>query len=208
MAEELQKDPLTRGNFLLLGALGTFVGAVLTLPPVVYFLSPSIKSVLQGKSDVPDDWKELASVFTVPGEEPLTQLIEFPQYQTYDSGQPDSKVGTITNAVLISWKDGKMPEMLKKNGEARRLTSAEIEELSSKMNVMANACTHMGCPVRWSVEKKEIDCPCHGGIYTINGTHIGGPPPHGLWKYIFEIREDGKIYIKHSWQRDGKPYVI
>jgi Rieske Fe-S protein len=211
LAEELQKDPLTRGQFLWMGALGTFIGAVLTIPPAVFLLSPSIKSVLQGHSDVPEEWKELGSVFEIPADEPVTHLVEFTQRQTYDSGQVGTEEGSITNAVLLSWKDGKLPSILENKSEEQELSSAEIEELEGKLNVMSNACAHMGCPVRWSEEEKEILCPCHGGIYDINGKNMGGPPPHGLWRYVFQIREDGSIYVKHEFQEEktgGKPYVV
>jgi Rieske Fe-S protein len=206
LAEELQKDPLSRGQFLWMGALGTFVGAVLTIPPVIYFLDPSIKSVVQGRSDVPDEWKELGSVFDVPTDKVMVQLVEFTQRQTYDSGQPGSRAGSMTNAVLLSWKDGKLPSVLE-NSDEGPLSRTEIEELSGKLNVMSNACAHMGCPVRWSEEEKEILCPCHGGIYDINGELMGGPPPHGLWRYAFRIREDGTIFVKHEFA-GGKPYVV
>lgn len=212
MPEELQKDPLSRGQFLWMGVVGTFMGAVLTLPPAVYFLSPSIKTVLLGRSDVPDEWKEVGSVFEIPAGEAAVRLVEFTQLQTYEAGQPGAEKGDITNAVLVSWKDGEPPSVLVNRDRASTLTEAEIEELSGKLNVMSNACAHMGCPVRWSEEDKELLCPCHGGVYDINGKHTGGPPPHGLWRYVFEVREDGGIYVKHEFYVDekkgGRPYVV
>jgi hypothetical protein len=144
LAEELQKDPLTRGQFLWMGALGAFIGAVLTIPPAVFLLSPSIKSVLQGHSDVPDEWEELGSVFEIPADEPVTQLVEFTQRQTYDSGQVGTEEGSITNAVLVSWKDGELPSILENKSEEQGLSSIEIEALKGKLNVMSNACAHMG----------------------------------------------------------------
>ncbi len=217
MPEELQKDPLTRGQFLAFGALGTFVGAVMTIPPIVYFLDPAIKDVFQGRSDVPDRWVELGSVFDVPDKKVVTQLVEFTQLQTYDSGQPGvdetgNNKGTIPNAVLLSWKDGKMPELLKSKDKKAKLSKGDIAELTKELNVMSNACAHMGCPTRWTDIEKEIVCPCHGGIYDINGKHTAGPPPHGLWRYDFQIRDDGSMYVRHEFHlknRDGgKPYVV
>ena len=222
MPEELQKDPLTRGTFLWMGALSTFMGAVLTIPPAVYLLDPAIRSVLQERSDVPEGWKELGSVFEIPAGEVIEQLVEFTQKQTYDSGQPQvepntKSVGTITNAVLLSWKNGKRPSILESKSGGP-LSKAEIEELGRELNVMSNHCAHLGCPVRWMPEEGQILCPCHGGIYNINGGHTGGPPAHGLWRYVSQIREDGSIYVKHEFyvQQKGqfkpgvysKPYVV
>jgi hypothetical protein len=122
LPEELQKDPLTRGQFLWFGALGTFTGIALTVPPAIFVLDPSIRSVLGERSDVPAEWKEIGSVFEIPASETVEQLVEFTQKQTYDAGQPGidengTNVGTITDAVLISWRDGKLPDVLSEESE-------------------------------------------------------------------------------------------
>jgi Rieske Fe-S protein len=222
LPEELQKDPLTRGQFLWMGALGTFMGAVLTIPPAVYLLDPAIRSVLQEHSDVPEEWKEVGSVFEIPAGAVVELLVEFTQKQTYDAGQPgvdesETNVGTIPNAVLLSWKDGELPASLETRSEGP-LSEAEVKDLERELNVMSNHCAHLGCPVRWVSEEGEILCPCHGGIYDINGEHTGGPPAHGLWRYVSRIREDGSIFLKHEFYvtkrgqtKPGvftKPYVI
>lgn len=195
---ELQKDPITRGQFLWMGTAGGITGAVLTIPPVIFILDPTIKSAL-GQSDVPPVWRELGSVFEIPEGSIKVYRVEFPQEQTYQEN------GTIPNAVMVSWKDGKVPELLKNRGR-EDLSRSEIGELSQKLNIFSNACTHLGCPVRWFPDKGEILCPCHGGIYDINGGYVAGPPPRGLYDYVSEIRSDGTIRIKHRFE-NGKPYV-
>lgn len=222
MAEELQKDPLTRSQFLWMGALGTAMGAVLTIPPAVYLLDPAIRSVLQERSDVPGEWKELGSVFEIPARTVVELMVEFTHKQTYDAGQPGvdetgTNVGTIPNAVLLSWKDGRLPTILETRSEGP-LSEAETRELGRELNTLSNHCAHLGCPVRWSPEEREILCPCHGGVYDINGNHTGGPPAHGLWRYVSRIREDGTVLVKHEFyvQEKGqlkpgvyrKPYVV
>ena len=199
---ELQKDPVTRGQFLGMGVMGALIGAALTIPPIVYVLDPSIESELQGQSDVPDEWRQLGSVFEVPANEPKVFRVEFPQKQTYDDRK---ETGTLTEAVLVSWRDGMLPDVLQNRGRGR-LSETEIEELSQRINVLSNHCAHLGCPVRWHPDNLEIACPCHGGIYDINGDYLAGPPPRGLYRYTFEIREDGGLYVKHEF--DGKPHVV
>jgi Rieske Fe-S protein len=217
LPEELQKDPLTRGQFLWMGALGTFMGAVLTIPPAVYLLDPAIRSVLQQRSDVPEEWKEVGSVFDIPAGAVVELLVEFTQKQTYDSGQVGSEEGSITAAVLVSWKDGNLPASLETKSEGP-LSEAEVKDLERELNVMSNHCAHLGCPVRWVSEEGEILCPCHGGIYDINGDHTAGPPAHGLWRYVSRVREDGSIFVKHEFyvKQKGqikpgvftKPYIV
>ncbi len=203
---ELQKDPVTRGQFLWMGTVGSLVGAVLTIPPLVYVLSPTIESNLQGQSDIPDGWHELGSVFEIPSGEPKLYRVEFPQNQTYNGEDPVLGKGHIIEAVLVSWRDGELPSILEGRDQGR-LSTSEIEELTPQLNVMSNHCAHLGCPVRYFRDRGEILCPCHGGIYDINGHLIAGPPPQGLYYYAFEIREDGGIYVKHEFT-NGKPWVV
>lgn len=203
---ELQKDPVTRGQFLFMGVVGSLVGAVMTIPPVVYVLNPTIKSNLLGQSDIPDDWLELGSVFEIPSGEPKLYRVEFPQEQTYNGGGPLLGEDSMIQAVLVSWREGEIPSILE-NRDQGSFSTSEIEELAQDLNVMSNHCAHLGCPVRWFPDRGEILCPCHGGIYDINGGLIGGPPPQGLYKYAHEVREDGAIYLKHEFT-NGKPYVV
>ncbi len=203
---ELQKDPVSRGQFLWMGAVGSLIGAVLTIPPIVYILNPTIETNFQGKSDVPDVWRELGSVFEIPADEPKFYRVEFPQNQTYNGEDPLLGEGSIMNGVYVSWREGRIPSLLENRGQGS-LSTSEVEELTQELNVMSNHCAHLGCPVRWFPDRHELLCPCHGGIYDINGDLIGGPPPQGLYKYAFEIREGGGIYVKHQFV-NGTPWVV
>jgi menaquinol-cytochrome c reductase iron-sulfur subunit len=53
--------------------------------------------------------------------------------------------------------------------------------------IFSNVCTHMQCPVRWDDALRQFLCPCHGGLYDINGTNVGGPPPKPLPQYVHRI---------------------
>jgi cytochrome b6-f complex iron-sulfur subunit len=44
-------------------------------------------------------------------------------------------------------------------------------------------CTHLGCIVHWSPEKKEFECPCHAARFDGEGKVIAGPPPGPLPSY-------------------------
>ena len=209
---ELQKDPVTRGQFLTMGIVGTLVGAVLTIPPALYVLSPTIKTNFQGASDVPDEWVEVGSVWEIPSGSPKVYRVEFPQYQTYDAGQPGvvkerDNVGSIILAIMVSWQDGNVPDILEGSSARQSLSASEVEELARQMNVLSNHCAHLGCPVRWHSDKGLIVCPCHGGEYDINGGYVAGPPPHGLFRFTYEVREDGTLYVKHDFT-NGIPWVV
>ena len=56
-------------------------------------------------------------------------------------------------------------------------------------------CTHLGCIVDWDGRKQEIVCPCHAGIFDIEGRVVTGPPPKPLPFYQVNVA-DGKIFVK------------
>ena len=197
---ELQKDPITRKDFLGFGILGTIVGALLTIPPAAFVLSPLIKTDVFGQSDVPDDWFEVGPVSEIPDGEPTVFVVDFPVNQIYSEqdiiSNPEhvqTEGELIPNAVWISWQtevrpDGSLgasrrPAFLPPVGEeVSSLTQEQIREVERSLNVMSSSCAHLGCPVRWLVREGEglFLCPCHGGLYDINGGYAGGPPPRGL----------------------------
>ena len=208
MAEELQKDKVTRGQFLWLGVGGGIMGAALTIPPLAFVLNPAIKEKFGQGSDIPDEWILAGSVFEVPHQSVEVFRVEFPQHQSYDGGGEVMGEGELILAVLMSWREGKLPKVLEDRGQAE-LSESEVEDLTKDLNVFSNHCAHLGCPVRWFPERKEILCPCHGGIYDINGGYVGGPPPRDLWPFAFEVRKSGEIYVKHEFVGPGsKPYVV
>jgi Rieske Fe-S protein len=234
---ELQKDPMTRGDFLGFGLLGTIMGAILTIPPVAFILTPIIKTDVLGVSDVADVWEEVGPVSEIPADEPKVFEVNFPLNQTYgtrsvqeESGVTDKRF-TLRNAVWLSWKhkvvkEGRLGSAGDELGEGMRpafmdqksegFTEQEREELVNSINVLSNSCAHLGCPVRWLVVEGhgEFLCPCHGGIYDINGGWVGGPPPRGMYRYTqVKIEEDGTLYVKHEYDIGGEkgpqqPYVV
>ena len=235
---ELQKDPITRSDFLGFGVMGAIVGAILTIPPVAFVLSPIIKTDLLGESDVGSGWQEVGPVSEVSAEEPSHFKVEFPLEQTYgeraiQKKHPGSQKSDMNykldNAIWLSWKapikeQGRQgsngdivgkperPAILEKKSEG--FTESERKELLSQLNVLSNSCAHLGCPVRWFSEKQLFLCPCHGGLYDINGGWVGGPPPRGMYRYTdAEIRENGKLYVRHKYDIEPgldkqQPYVV
>ena len=228
---------MTRGDFIGFGLLGAVVGAILTIPPVAFILSPIIKTDVLGQSNVTDEWREVGPISEVPKNEPKAFVVEFPIRQAYGDMRIEKKSGvtdkqfTVRNAVWLSWrrkvlKEGKQgssgdelggiiyPEFLDQKSSG--FTEQERKEIENSLNVLSNSCAHLGCPVRWVVveDHGEFLCPCHGGIYDINGGWVGGPPPRGMYRYTkIQVREDGKLYIKHDFDNGGEqgpqqPYVI
>ena len=67
--------------------------------------------------------------------------------------------------------------------------------------VFSNVCSHMQCPVRWETTLQQFLCPCHGGLYDINGANVGGPPPKPLPQYVHRI--DGTtLFVQNRFTED------
>lgn len=235
---ELQKDPITRSDFLGFGVMGAIVGAILTIPPVAFVLSPVIKTDLLGDSDVGSGWQEVGPISEVLAEEPSHFKVEFPLQQVYGeraiqkkypgSEKSDMKY-TLSNAIWVSWKapiklqgrQGSSGDVVGKperpaflDQKSEGFTESERKEIMSRLNILSNSCAHLGCPVRWFPDEQLYLCPCHGGLYDINGGWVGGPPPRGMYRYTdAEVRENGKLYVRHKYDIEPgleaqEPYVV
>ncbi len=55
-------------------------------------------------------------------------------------------------------------------------------------------CTHLGCIVDWDGKKKEILCPCHAGLFDVDGRVVSGPPPRPLPPHAVKV-VDGRIFV-------------
>jgi Rieske Fe-S protein len=229
---------MTRSDFLGFGVMGAIVGAILTIPPAAFVLGPVIKTDVLGESDVAAGWQEVGPVSEVKENEPSVFTVEFPINQLYGDKSiqahfPEAEKSatefTVRNAIWLSWKApikangrqgsggdtlsaAKRPAILDK--KSKGFTESERKELVSKLNVLSNSCPHLGCPVRWFPEQKFFLCPCHGSLFDVNGGWVGGPAPRGMYRYTeAEIRENGKLYVKHKYNAGGNkgpqhPYVV
>ncbi len=48
------------------------------------------------------------------------------------------------------------------------------------VHALSATCTHLGCQVRWDAASTTFRCPCHGGVYGLDGAVVEGPPPRPL----------------------------
>lgn len=55
-----------------------------------------------------------------------------------------------------------------------------VKSGSGSVRALDSTCTHLGCRTRFNAEALQIECPCHGGAYDLEGRVVSGPPPHAL----------------------------
>jgi Rieske Fe-S protein len=58
-------------------------------------------------------------------------------------------------------------------------------------------CTHLGCVVDYSAERNQIECPCHRGVFAIDGSCVAGPPLRPLEELAVTI-EEGAVVVRAS----------
>jgi len=78
--------------------------------------------------------------------------------------------------------------------------AAWIVRRQSGVTAFDPRCTHLGCAYRWRDATGQFVCPCHNGLYDLDGRVVGGPPPRPLDTYTVMV-EDGILYLIPSPQR-------
>ena len=65
----------------------------------------------------------------------------------------------------------------------------------AELKALDSTCTHLGCRTRFNPDTMQIECPCHGGRYDINGDVVAGPPPAPLRSLPTRI-QDGRVLVE------------
>ncbi|MFW5973334.1 MAG: ubiquinol-cytochrome c reductase iron-sulfur subunit [Bacteroidota bacterium] len=55
--------------------------------------------------------------------------------------------------------------------------------------VFARNCTDLGCPIEHDPGSNWFFCPCHGGVFSTDGTPQAGPPNRPLYRFASRVRE-------------------
>ena len=70
-----------------------------------------------------------------------------------------------------------------------------IRTADGELRAFSALCTHLQCIVGYSAERNRIECPCHRGVYSIDGQNVSGPPPRPLDEYPVTI-EGGAVVVR------------
>ena len=69
-----------------------------------------------------------------------------------------------------------------------------------QLKVLSAICPHLGCTVPWDPGRNEFVCPCHGGTFSADGTHLSGPPRRSLDSLETKV-SGGKLMVKYQYFR-------
>lgn len=85
----------------------------------------------------------------------------------------------------------------------------EIKDKYNDFVAISTRCMHLGCPVRYVQASERFICPCHGGVYDIEGKVSDGPPVRPLDRFYTRVRngnvEVGPRYSLNSELRRFSP---
>jgi cytochrome b6-f complex iron-sulfur subunit len=95
------------------------------------------------------------------------RAIEVPKSELPIGGTKDLMIG-VTPTILVNTKD-------------------------KGFLAFSKVCTHLGCLVKYDKERQVFICPCHAGIFDLEGKVVSGPPPKPLSK--FSVRVEGNNLV-------------
>lgn len=98
-------------------------------------------------------------------------------------------------SVRLLREDEPMPVTLRisrQDGYAQVVDRKVVYLVRSGQDVRAleSTCTHLGCRTSYDREGKRIVCPCHGGVFGVDGRVLDGPPPEPLRSLATRIDGD------------------
>ena len=96
-----------------------------------------------------------------------------------------AKVGEVKDNSAKVFRFGSEPAIL-------------IRTAEGQYRAFTAVCTHLGCTVQYRTDLHEIWCPCHNGMYNLQGRNISGPPPRPLTEYAVHIQGEQIIFARNS----------
>ena len=81
--------------------------------------------------------------------------------------------------------------------KATRAVWAVKKAETGELRVYNPLCTHLGCAYHWDRQDRLFKCPCHAGVYDIDGNVISGPPPRPLDTLEYHL-EKGDIFVHYQ----------
>ncbi|MEN8700768.1 ubiquinol-cytochrome c reductase iron-sulfur subunit [Bacillus infantis] len=85
-------------------------------------------------------------------------------------------------------------------------TAWVYKDENGEIVALSPICKHLGCVVDWNKDKANPNhfyCPCHGGLYTKDGTNVPGTPPAAPLDVYPTQEKDGFLLLGKAEPRKG-----
>ena len=128
---------------------------------------------------------------------PVTAIAE-------DSGW--AEVGSVASVSNLQTPLRRTLDLKQRDGwrETASQPVVYIIQTGGKTKVLSAICPHLGCTVPWDPGRNEFVCPCHGGTFSADGTHLSGPPRRSLDSLETKV-SGGKLMVKYQYFRPDVP---
>lgn len=104
---------------------------------------------------------------------------------------PDAYVPKVVTQAEGLGEVGKTTLYMRKRNPS---IDTEPADQYNQVIAISTRCMHLGCPVRYVPASERFICPCHGGVYDIQGKRTGGPPVRPLDRFYTRI-EQGRVQV-------------
>ena len=162
MPGAFEGETITRRRFMTgtVHTTGAVAAAAFTLPALGFALGPIFKST-------PHRWEVVGNIYQFPDNNYVPVVI------------------TLTPNI---GEAGKSTVYMRKFNPEIDNDAADVDSHTPYIAI-SSRCAHVGCPVRWVDASERFICPCHGGVYDLQGVRVGGPPPRPLDRFFTRLHE-------------------
>jgi menaquinol-cytochrome c reductase iron-sulfur subunit len=136
---------------------------------------------------------------------PVLRYIFYPLTANADNSDL-TEVGSVASFSNLETPLRHTLELKQRDGWRETASQPVVYVIKSggKIKVPSAICTHLGCTVPWDPGRNEFVCPCHGGSFSADGTHLSGPPRRALDSLETKV-SGGKLMVKYQYFRPDVP---
>jgi cytochrome b6-f complex iron-sulfur subunit len=80
---------------------------------------------------------------------------------------------------------------LNTSGGSAIIQNVLIINIKDSFVALSSICTHQGCTVGYNRVANDIECPCHGSVFSVSGTVVVGPAISPLSS--FSVTKNGTV---------------
>jgi cytochrome b6-f complex iron-sulfur subunit len=102
-------------------------------------------------------------------------------------------IGAEAKAKSISLAKRDLPVDTTKDLMIGTTPSIVINSRDKGYVAFSRVCTHLGCLVKYDKAKSQFICPCHAGVFDLEGNVVSGPPPKPLRKLAVRVEGDNLV---------------
>lgn len=77
-----------------------------------------------------------------------------------------------------------------------------IKKSDTDVTVYSPICPHLGCRYEWQADSDHFVCPCHGSVFSKDGSVLAGPAPRPLDTLPSKV-ENGELYVEWEQFKEG-----